>query len=401
MSNPPRIWLDYRPVRVGWVITDREVAQLTTAANWNTCLWGGRFNPMIPIGERDLSDKLISLFGVDVLIPVSPTDETKAFIDSYPHLRFHMWGNSIFNQKRCEFVDVRHAVKRAVREATVGAGPSLGSIVRPVWSGGDALAPLFDVLLGRYPEATEITINYPRGIRSALEMPDKAIAEDEALSSDFLRSVTPLAFTGFDLSYKRDRSSWLSPGIILGSSTDFDDLLLLWNLRASGTSVCLYDVTQENRLRPFVEAFLSTARESPTEEPNLVNFWSRQTDWPQMSWSPDFDVTGLRLGVCRGHGEVIWNGGNIRPCKPQFTMWHRDVVPSYIENENGAAASFALPDRPFEDDDPYVLRQHFVVTVDANEYGSPPDEMTFTATVAVVWTAFGEDKLKVGSRLLV
>jgi hypothetical protein len=185
MSNPPRIWLDYRPVRIGWLVAERDLAQLTAAASLNTCLWGGRFNPIIPIADPGLSDKLISLFGVEVLLPVAQTDETKAFIDSYPHLHFHMWGNSIFNDTHCEFVDIRHAVKRAVRQATIGNQSILRSIVRPVWSPTDPLAPLFEVLLGRYPEGAEITIDYPRGIRSALEMPDKAISENEGISPVF------------------------------------------------------------------------------------------------------------------------------------------------------------------------------------------------------------------------
>jgi hypothetical protein len=377
MSNSPRIWLDYRPVRIGWVVSDRDVAQLTAAARWNSCLWGGRFNPVIPMNDRGLSDKLVRLFGVDVLLPVTPTDNMKAFIDSYPHLHFHMWGNSIFKDRRCEFVDIRHAVKRAVRQASVGPGSILGSIVRPVWSPADPLAPLFDVLLGHYPEVGEITINYPNGIRAFLEMPDKRIVDGEALSPDFLRSVTPLAFTGFDLSQRRDRSGWLSPGIILGSATDFDDLLLLWNLRASGASVCFYDVTQANRLKPFVETFLTTVREHPAEEEKRVNFWSRAADRPPAPL-PDFDVTGLRPCVCQGGGNEIWNGANIRPSKPQFSMWHRDVVPSYVENEDGAIASFALPDRPFDADDPHALNQHFVVAVDAEQYGSAEDDLTFT-----------------------
>jgi hypothetical protein len=240
------------------------------------------------------------------------------------------------------------------------------------------LAPLFDVLFGRYPDVGEITINYPRGIRAVLEMPDKAIAENEGLPQELTGSVTPLALTGFGLSKKVDRSGWLSPGVIFGSANDFDDLLLFWNLRAAGASVCFYDVTQPNRLKPFVQEFLTAVREYTAEEQNRVNFWSRAADWPPMEWSPDFDVTGLRPCLCRGNGDAIWNGGNIRPSKPQFTMWHRDVVPSYIESEDGAVASFALPDRPFEDDDPYVLGQHFVVTVDANQYGLPPDDLAFT-----------------------
>src|SRR5258707_12606666 len=30
MANPPRIWLDYRPVRIGWVIPNQDVARLAT-----------------------------------------------------------------------------------------------------------------------------------------------------------------------------------------------------------------------------------------------------------------------------------------------------------------------------------------------------------------------------------
>jgi hypothetical protein len=376
MSNPPRIWLEYRPVRIGWVVTDRDVAQLTAAASWNSCLWGGRFNPVIPMSDRGLSNQLIRLFGVDVLLPVAPTDETKAFIESYPHLHFHMWSDSIFRDRRCEFVDIRHAVKRAVREA--GGGFIRGDIVRPVWSNDDLLGPLFVVLLGQYPEAEEITINYVRGMRTSLELPDKVIDKDEGLSPDFLKSVTPpLALTGFDLSQRIDRSGWLGPGIILGSATDFDDLLLLWNLRAAGASVCFYDVAHVNRLRSFVEAFLNDLRELETEEANPVNFWSRAADWPPVPWVPDFDVTGLQPSPCPGQSDAIWNGRIIQPRKPSFSMWHRDVVPSYLENENGAAASFALPDRPFDEDDPLSLNQHFVVSVDANQYGSR-DDLTFT-----------------------
>jgi hypothetical protein len=39
--------------------------------------------------------------------------------------------------------------------------------------------------------------------------------------------------------------------------------LLLWNLRAAGASVCLYDETQQDRLKPFVEAFLMPLHDYP------------------------------------------------------------------------------------------------------------------------------------------
>jgi hypothetical protein len=52
MSNPPRIWLDYRPVRIGWVVDDPSVAALAAAAHFNSCLWGGRFNPTHSLSGR-------------------------------------------------------------------------------------------------------------------------------------------------------------------------------------------------------------------------------------------------------------------------------------------------------------------------------------------------------------
>ncbi len=359
------------------MVADRDIAQLTTAANRNSCLWGGRFNPVIPLADRELAAKLIRVFGVDVLLPVEATDETAAFIASYPHLRYAFWGTSIFNDKRCEFLDIRHAVKRAARH--MAAGGRFGPLVRPVWAAADPLAPVFEVLLGRYPDPTAITIDYVRGIRSVLDVPDQAIADGEQLSPELLKSVTPLAFTGFDLSQTRERSGWSNPGIMLGTATDFDDLLLSWNLRAAGASLCFHDVTRADRTKAFTEAFLAALRERPGAERNRVNFWSRAADWRPEPWSTELDVSELTPSLCRGAGDGLWNGLNVRPVRPQFSMWRRDVVPSYVENEDGAAASFALPDRPWDDEDPQALNQHYVVSVDADQYGSAPDDLAFAA----------------------
>jgi hypothetical protein len=92
MSNPPRISLIYRPVRIGWVVEDGSLSQLVTATSWSTCLWGGRFNPIIPMADAELANNLIATFGVDVLIPVIASEATSAFIAKYPHL--HMWQKS-------------------------------------------------------------------------------------------------------------------------------------------------------------------------------------------------------------------------------------------------------------------------------------------------------------------
>ena len=86
MPSPPRIWLDYRPVRIGWVVPDRDVTLLAKAAAWSSCLWGGRFNPIIPIDDLALADRLVTAFGLDVLIPTDSTDTVRTFIERFPYL---------------------------------------------------------------------------------------------------------------------------------------------------------------------------------------------------------------------------------------------------------------------------------------------------------------------------
>jgi hypothetical protein len=95
MSNPPRIWLDYRPVRIGWVIPDRDIALFATAVSWSTCLWGGRYNCMIPAYDAALADRLLSCFGADVLLPVHADAATTAFIARHLHLQHERWRDSI------------------------------------------------------------------------------------------------------------------------------------------------------------------------------------------------------------------------------------------------------------------------------------------------------------------
>jgi hypothetical protein len=346
--------------------------------------------------DRGLADKLINLFRVDVLLAVTPTGETKTFIDSYPHLHLHMWADGIFHQRRCLFLDLRHAVRRAAQRATIRDWDG-SAFAKPIWTPTDPLAPLFVVLFGRYPDASQCGVDYGSIIRSSLQVVEPVIERNEDLSIDLLDYVTPLDFTGFGLRSHRTHSGWLRPGIVLGSAANCDDLLLLWNLRAAGASACLYDVAQQGRLKQFVEAFINRGKDYITEEPKSINFWSRTPDWPPPSWSIDLDTGGLHPVLCRAVDDNIWNGLDIRPRRPRLSTSYRDVVPSYVEDEKGAVASFALPDRPFDDDDLQARYQQFVVSVDAKQYGPNSGERTFITPFAPKLNEFYRRNFCVGS----
>jgi hypothetical protein len=221
MPSAPRIWLNYRPVRIGWVIPDRDIARLATAAAWSSCLWGGRFNPIIPIHDVILADQLVKTFAVDLLRPVHETDATRNFIDRFPYLRHDRWHETIFRQRRCEFADIRHVVRRIYQNQDKQAESAL---ILPVWDPADVFHPLFSTVFGQYPTPSEDVADYKAGIRQAFDVPEKVLPLNQEVPRDLVDTIPPLLMTGYDLTRRRDPAGWLNPGVVLGSATDFDDL---------------------------------------------------------------------------------------------------------------------------------------------------------------------------------
>ena len=373
MPSAPRIWLDYRPVRIGWVIPDRDITRFAKAAAWSSCLWGGRFNPIIPIDDSALADQLVKAFTLDLLIPIDATDAVRTFIERFPYLTHERWREPIFTGRKCEFADIWHVVRRIFRHQDKQAQSAL---ILPVWDQADPLGPLLSIVFGQYPAPDEQVADYKAGIRKAFDVPEKIIPADGAVPKELLDGIPPLALTGYDVTRRRDPTGWLNPGAVLGSASDFDDLALFWNLRAAGATLCFYDQANAARLKPFADGFLDKFRGRAPGVPGRVNFWMRRPIIPDDSWRPDLDLTDVPVGLCDGRGEFLWNGMSVEPNRPQFSFWHRDVVPSYTESDGKAEASFALPDRPFDDDDVQSLSQKFVVVVDAQQYGADGD-LTF------------------------
>jgi hypothetical protein len=272
MSSPPRIWLDYRPLRIGWVVSDRNIEQLATMATWNTCLWGGRYNCVIPVHDAELSERLVSSFAVDVLLPVQANEATKAFIDRFAHLKLHRWDDSIFRQHDCEFADIRHAIRRAAARQDEELAKRFSI---PVWTASDPLAVLFAIQFGSYPTTNADIADYKGGVKSAIDTEDVQLSVDAELPITLLEAISPLRLTGYDTSLSRNRRGWLGNGVVLGSIEDFDALAMYWNLRAAGASLIFYDQLHGARLRPFANAFVQKFRKPSLDGDSLVNVWIR------------------------------------------------------------------------------------------------------------------------------
>ena len=382
MGNPPRIWLDYRPVRVGWVIDQPDIQQLATAASWSTCLWGGRFNPMIPLHLPELCKQLIQAFAVDVLIPIVASERATSFIASYPHMGLSDSENRAFNSRQCRFADVRHAVQWLKDIAVRRGKGDLENLVRPTWSEEDELSTLFSILFGNYPPSPDIGIDYVTGIRGSFTMPDRSVETSSELPADFFGLIHPLVLSGLGLSWRGLRARLPTAQIVLGDARNFDDLVLAWNLLAEGAETCFYDRNAAARLSPYVSAFLTAIRRDPQPAGRQLTVWGRNLEFPWDPSSIPLDLSELSLAVCLGEQTLSWYRTSSTPVGPRFTSWHRDVVVSYSEENGSARASFSLPDRPFDDEDSQAFNQQFVVTVDATQYPLASDDLSFQTPYA-------------------
>ena len=374
MSSAPHIWLEYRPIRIGWLLSQGNITQLAKAATWSTALWGGRFNPIIPLHDAKLARNLVRTFAVDLLLPIEPDAETERFKKDFPHLLTPpFWGERAFERNHCNFVDIRHAVRKVSEHIRSRVNASPPRILRLSWEAGDPLSTLLHVLFGKYPEPAEVGIKYAAGSDAWLKTEELRIEPEAELDPVLLNSLSLLDLTRFEINLDREFfSGWLSPGFVLGNAEDLDDLVLLWNLRAAGAKVFFFDPTRAIRLQSYITAFVDSLKAVATARPVQINIWSRSEQFEST-----IDLAGLEWTRSRDHPE-IWNGLNVRPPGVSFSSWHRNVVPNYDEGRGAATASFSLPDQPFDAEDPDSHHQHFVVTVEASEYGSAPDDLTFS-----------------------
>ena len=118
--NTLSVTVRYRPIRIGWCVRADDFKALREALKCTFTMWGGRYNPLIPVDDVELAHSLIRLFRVDVLWPASKDDIVKKFVDSFSYLPnpfyqeelFTLYGNG---ERWPEIVDIYHPDRKSTR----------------------------------------------------------------------------------------------------------------------------------------------------------------------------------------------------------------------------------------------------------------------------------------------
>ncbi len=347
--GPINLRVRYRPIRIGWCIKQGDFDELRKALRLTHAFWGGRFNPIIPLGDPELARYLVKVFRVDCLYSLSESQQGTDLQAEFDYLLWPDFNKALFEdaangQRQAAFLDIYHPVRHIYEDEIEGREkPDVrGTIYR--WDDADPLADVFLATFGAYPRQDEIGKDYDKLFTKYLAAKEVQVANGEPVPITAFKELTPSVLTTIDLDPIDYDFGWDEPGLYHGDVTNFGDLVNFWNLRACGTELFFYDPSLIPRLGPMAEQYLTDLRARPKSGQawrDRIAIWKRSHD-TEIDLTPfgqDLVVPSISL--------ESWNGLNIKPRVMGFE--EKPVLGSSTEGER-LSVTFELPPKPFFDD---------------------------------------------------
>jgi hypothetical protein len=234
--NTVSVRVSYRPIRLGMCVAENSLEDLRKSVRLNSTFWGGVFNPIIPVGrDAELAYALVRTFRVDALFAVSETPETAKFVDSFNYLPWPDVQRALFidgiGGPLPMLLDIYHPLRKLyeTREKHQQRAPDGDSylpnlLVRPKLEGStfdDAIL----CTLGEYPGSAYCPINYGDFADRLLGTDYLWMKTGHPLPEDYWRRDGPLNVTRHSLTVVKDGGGWGTPGLFVGNSSSFSDLL--------------------------------------------------------------------------------------------------------------------------------------------------------------------------------
>jgi len=364
--------IQYRPIRIGFCIRENNFEDYRKALRLTHTLWGGRYNPIIPIGGgTDLESKLVESFKVDALFPVENDETISNFLKKFPHLPWplHITENLFIQGRRSlepAFLDIYQAALRLNSDLLKYNHRDTWQLNCISWTVDDPLSNIFEAMFGTYPSTDEIKIDYDGLIASRLNVNSIAINPQTEISPDLFKHstrnqlTTHLLFGGEIFSH---------PGLYVGSVKNFSDLINFWNMRACGMSLLFYDTDYSSRLDNIKNTYLELQRQQPKPNyvPDELGVWAT----PERIQSLDTQLVGkdlLRCPVVDRTLQDLNKNSSVRYFKGKTALG------VFSDSPNGSL-SFQLPEKPTISDGIGHF-QHLITSIKVFS-GSASEDQTF------------------------
>ena len=332
------------------------------AIEYTHTLWGGRYNPVIPIEKFEFAKQLVRLFKVDVLFPIDDTAELNAFIKKFPYLPWPLIGKEKlfvqgFSGIEPAFLDVYNAARKIRSDLLKEDHFSKVKFDFINWESDDPLALILLAKFGTYPKTDKIEIDYNVLVSRFLETDTIEIKNCEPLPNKLFEAYTRNLITGYQLRKIRSRG-WADSGFFFGDSNNFDELVSFWNLNAAGIDLYFYDPDYSYRLNGLRDSYLEELSTRPKDNrlpKNHVAIWGKKEKLEKA------DLSEFGKDILRSfEDEVIWNGLNVIPQISHFE--EASVLANVSSSDNYKAATFQLPPKPIHEETAGSY-QHLAVTI--------------------------------------
>jgi hypothetical protein len=379
----------YRPIRIGWCIRYGSWDDLRAALRLTHIFWGGKFNPIIPVGIASAKN-LVSQFRVDVLFPINGSPEVVEFTRGSEALPWPLLENELaLGYSTPNFLDISHPLSKIAKalrlydkadrleDAPQQAFESSDYVIVR-WDDDDPLADILLATFGGLLPPDQTRRDYERFFLTNIGAFAYKARKGEPLPAQLIDRWSIADISAAELTWDRvpARSTM---GFYAGKASEFEDVVNYWNLRASDLDVIFLDPSHAERMKQIRSAHGGEIQKRYEEhrqqvreyasvgwDADKIPIWSRSQSVVAALEFPKEDVPHYR------HVEGFAIGADVKP--PLHTFQRKAELASVADRYGRLTLSFQLPEKPFEP--PEFSDEHFIVSL-AAPWEDPDEWNTF------------------------
>jgi hypothetical protein len=360
-------YVGYRPVRLGLLVRNNNFEDLLSAVELNTLLWGGIFNPIIPIGENNLLvDNLINSLQIDYLLPLNQSAELIEVPNKYPHLGNHiskMYGlyqdDWKTKKKILSYLDINHLINFYWEKEFKHSKRGNSNCVSLGWSENDELKNMFAVEFGFFGNQEPLKHNYFKNYLNGLRA--KEVKIKKIVPKSISGMIPPIKFTKSRLSYTVDEYN--EAGFFVGDPNNYLDIINFWNVRASGRSVFFYPFGKSKRMNEYAKSKVESLSKIPSRYDNYeepIRIYHTSVDFESCKKISSIFKTKKPFGYYNV-GDLFWNKKYFQTSMPRFD--DKIVTAIIQDDEDKYRVTIPLPEKPIWEE--ILETQQYVISVKA------------------------------------
>lgn len=350
MPAPINLSLKYRPIRIGFLVRADDIEAFDKCVRYANTMWGGSFNPIIPVDNLPLAKLLIKLFQVDSLYAATDDADTQTILTEYKHLFWpHSFSDlfvSSYSRNVATILDISQPLKNLIRRNYGDIQLDDACVFN--WNENDKLSHLLQILCGAFPPVQETGLDYKALIQQHLQAKIVDVDSKSNLPVEIFERITPASINSTGVRVW-PFMHYRNEAFYVGDSNDIKDLMFFWNLRATGLDLFFYDPNYSDRFQSLLAECISEAQTM-----DVINK-------PRIWVNPKFSDQAKKLGAFIIHNAIddFWMG-----CEPikSISFAEHEVLASVHLEDGKYSAHFQLPRKPFPED-PHDFSQKLILSV--------------------------------------